>query len=230
MIDLSYADDSAVASDTYLSAWTTEIRAPDHGRLPSFPILKKKADLVDALTMAIHIASPQHTAVNYLQNFYQAFVIAKPPALYIPPPTTLDGLKALTEIEMVKALPISRQREWLLASQVPWLLSFRVADEYNLVTYAASLWNLYKKKTGTDEVKVKAIAEAFYGELRRLVGVFKEINEASGTVDVGQDWGASGQVRKAEKSTEKAKLMGMEEGSIPYTVLDPNTTAVSILI
>lgn len=96
--------------------------------------------------MCIHIASPQHTAVNYLQNFYQSFVIAKPPALHAPLPTTLQSLQAYNEQDFVKALSIGHQRDWLLSAQIPWSLSFRVADENNLVTYAASISNIYKEE------------------------------------------------------------------------------------
>ena len=202
MLDLDYSTDDSIASDQNLQNWSAEIRSPKAGGMPSFPQLKTKADLIDAVTMCIHIAAPQHTAVNYLQNFYQAFVIAKPPALYIPPPTSLSELQAFKESDLVRALPISRQREWLLASQVPWLLSFRVADDYNLVSYAASVYNIYKKKTGNNgrDQKVKAIAEDFYSKLRLLVEVF------------------------ARQSREQ------DSGAVPYIVLDPGTTAVSILI
>ena len=207
MIELDYYEEGEekgsrqlVSSDIQLAAWYKEIQSPDGGRLKSFPTIKTRTDLIDAVTMSIHIASPQHTAVNYLQNFYQSFVIAKPPALYSPPPTSLTALQSLREPDLVKALPISRQREWLLASQIPRLLSFRVANEYNLISYAASIWNLYRKKKGTNEEKVKVIAEAFYGELRRLIGVFEQHSKQQ------------------------------DKGAVPYVVLDPNTTAVSILI
>ncbi len=79
--------------------------------------------------MCIHIASPQHTAVNYLQNFYQAFVPAKPPALYKPLPTSLRELKTMTEPDLIRALPVGRQRDWLLAALVTWLLSLKTAQE-----------------------------------------------------------------------------------------------------
>ena len=207
MIVLDYAEEGEekgdrrlVSSDKQIAAWYSEIQSPSGGRLRSFPTIKTRDDLIDAVTMSIHIASPQHTAVNYLQNFYQSFVIAKPPAIYIPPPSTLTDLNAIKEADLVKALPISRQRDWLLASQIPWLLSFRVASEYNLVTYAASIWNLYRKKTGRNEQKVKEIAAKFYAELRRLIDVFEGHSEQQ------------------------------DKGAVPYVVLDPNTTAVSILI
>lgn len=200
MIAISYHTDADVANDKPIQAWSHEIRSPTAGQIPTFPEIKTILALVDAITMCIHIASPQHTAVNYLQNFYQAFVINKPAALCAAMPANLEALQAYKEQDLVKALPINRQREWLLSSHVPHLLSFRVADENNLINYALSLWNLYKKKTGKGEPEVKAAAEKLYTDLRKLIGVFEENSK------------------------------GMSEGTIPYNVMDPNSTAISILI
>lgn len=211
MIDIDYAPEGVdvatkgarkfVSKDPCVLAWCSEIQSsPAGGRLCSFPTIRTKDQLIDAITMCIHIAAPQHTAVNYLQNFYQAFVIAKPPALYTPPPTDIQSLEAFTERDFIKALPIGRQRDWLLAAQVPWLLSFRVADEYNLITYAVSIWSVYRKKRGVNEILVAKNAGDFYSELKRLIGEFAKHSEE------------------------------MDEGSIPYIVMDPACTAVSILI
>ena len=201
MIDLTaLKDDAAVAADEPIKAWCSEIQRKDAGQIPSFPTIKTTAELVDAITMCIHIAAPQHTAVNYLQNFYQAFVINRPAALYTPLPKTREELQAYKEVDLVKALPIGHTREWLLSSHVPHLLSFKVADENNLINYAASLWNLYKYKNGKGEREIRDIAEKFYNDLRELIIKFKEHSDQ------------------------------MTEGTIPYEVMDPNATAVSILI
>jgi hypothetical protein len=202
MVALSYKTDDQVAKDAPIQAWCKEIRSPTGGQLPTFPVITTIPALVDAITMCIHIASPQHTAVNYLQNFYQAFVINKPASLCAPPPTSLAHLLSYKEHDLVQALPIGPQwqRLWLLSSHIPHLLSFRVAEENNLINYALSLWNLYKKKNGPGEQEIKAIAEAFYEDLRDLVGVFEDNSR------------------------------GMTPGSVPYNVLDPNSTAISILI
>ena len=193
-------DDAAVAADEPIKAWCREIQRQDGGQIPSFPTIKSTDELIDAITMCIHIAAPQHTAVNYLQNFYQAFVINRPAALYTPLPGTLSQLQRFKEQELVKALPIGRTREWLLSSHVPHLLSFRVADENNLINYAASLYQLYRYKNGKGEPEIRANAEKFYLNLRELIIKFK-INSDE-----------------------------MTKGTIPYEVMDPNATAVSILI
>lgn len=200
MIAIHYPSDAAVASDQQVKDWYQEIQSQQGGQLPTFPTITTRNQLTDAVTMCIHIASPQHTAVNYLQNFYMAFVIAKPSAVFQPPPDTLSKLSCYTESDLVKALPINRQREWLLSAQLPWLLSFRVAEENNLLSYASSLWNLYRQKAGRDEKRTAEIARTFYNKLRELISVFQHHSEQ------------------------------MTESTIPYTVMDPNDTAISILI
>lgn len=70
-----------------------------------------------------------------------AFVISKPPALYTDLPTTLSQLRHINERDLLKALPVDRPREWLIASHIPWLLSYQVADNQNILNWAASLTN-----------------------------------------------------------------------------------------
>lgn len=128
-----------------------------------------------------------------------AFVIAKPSAVF-QPPDTLSKLSAYTESDLVKALPINRQREWLLSAQLPWLLNFRVAEENNLLSYTGSLWNLYRQKATPDRKRTAEIAKTFYNKLRELISVFQDHSEQ------------------------------MTKSTIPYTVIDPHCTAISILI
>ncbi|AEO63144.1 uncharacterized protein THITE_120952 [Thermothielavioides terrestris NRRL 8126] len=198
MLRIRFPDDASVAADGHVQAWAAEMRGP--ARMPSFPELRTRAALVDAVTMCIHIAAPFHSAVNYLQNFYQAFVAAKPPALCAAPPTTLAQLRGYAEADLVAALPINRPRQWLLAAQVPWLLSFKVEPGRSLLNYAASQWHMHKCKRDEADRQVKSASERLYQDLQRLQTVFYRNSKA------------------------------MDKGSIPYMVLDPGLTAVSILI
>ncbi|KAK0652821.1 lipoxygenase [Cercophora newfieldiana] len=198
MLVSHYPKDADVVADKALQDWSKEVKTAAH--MPSFPELKTVDALVDAITMCIHIAAPFHSAVNYLQSFYQIFVINKPPSLCSPPPTTLDQLKDYKEYNLVAALPINRQRQWLLSAQVPWLLSFKVEDERSLINFAASQWNVYKNKKEAAEQKVRDASQTLYTDLQELQKTFF-YNSA-----------------------------GMDKGSIPYMVLDPGLTAVSILI
>jgi hypothetical protein len=200
MLELYYdkSDPGAVARDDYVKQWVQEVRTGGH--IKTFPDITTLDELADAVTMCIHIAAPFHTAVNYLQNFYQSFVAARPPMLCTAPPKTLAQLKGFAEPDLVRALPMNRQREWLLAAHVPWLLSFKVESDRSLLNYALSQWNVYKKKEGEGEKQVRDISEMFYLDLCRLAKEFYYNSK------------------------------GMDAGSIPYMVLDPSTTAVSILI
>lgn len=128
--------DAQVRADEYVQEWSREMRRPsstspeqqdggDGGGgggadMASFPEIGTLDELVDAVTMCIHVASPQHTSVNYLQNYYQAFVVNKPPALYAAPPRNRAELRRYGEDDLVAALPMNRTHDWLLASHVPY--------------------------------------------------------------------------------------------------------------
>lgn len=190
--------DATIAKCEIIRAWYTEVQTK--ACIKTFPTITCLDELTDAITMSIHIAAPFHSAVNYLQNFYQVFVIAKPPCLCSAPPTTLNELRQYKEADLVKALPIGRQRQWLLAAQIPWLLSFKVASDRSLVAYARSQWWSRKYAETAPEIAVRDISGRFHHELRRL------------------------DVQFAKTSNN------MSPGSFPYMVMDPDNTAVSILI
>ena len=192
------SEDAAVAGDPQIRSWYQQVQK--EGQIPTFPTIKTSDQLIDAITMCIHIASPQHTAINYLQNFYMGFVPAKPPCLYTALPKTREELGRKTEGDLLHALPVGHQREWLLATQIPWLLSFKTADEANLMTYSESLYNLVRKKSGAKAEKVKEIAKAFRSDLVKLITQFKQSSD------------------------------NMTSDTVPYLVMNPGNTAVSILI
>lgn len=197
VLAIEYTSDEQVAEDTSIAAWCAEMRSPTGGALNSFPIITTIDGLVDAIVMCIHIASPQHTAVNYLQQYYQSFVINKPPALCAPQPTSLQSLLTFKEPQLIEALPVDRVREWLLASHLPYLLSSRVAGEQNLVNYALSIASL---AIGDNNAPVVQAAAQFYGQLIELITVFQKNSEA------------------------------MDDQTVPYDVMNPEATAISILI
>ncbi|KAI0837576.1 lipoxygenase [Hypoxylon sp. FL0890] len=202
VLGTKYKSDRDVQEDPYISDWCNEIQTK--GQITTFPTITTVDQLVDAVTMCIHIASPQHTAVNYLQDYYYSFVPAKPPALCTPLPTDLATLQAYTEKELTNALPIGTEgpkwKDWLLAAQLPELLSFKVEAKYNLITYAKSLYNVNKDRTNPNAQAVKGAAERFYSQLKDLSLAFDYVSACQ------------------------------TEGSIPYRVLQPELTAVSILI
>ncbi|KAI9899266.1 hypothetical protein N3K66_005727 [Trichothecium roseum] len=202
-----YGSDKDIQDDTHIAAWCAEIQ--NEGQLTSFPTITTVEQLVDAVTMCIHTASPQHTAVNYLQQYYYSFVPGKPPSLCTPLPKDLETLQGYKEKHLTAALPIGdgegKWKDWLLAAQLPQLLSYRVSEAYNLVTYATSLNNVAKSRNikNNEDFDTKAIekaAKCFLDRLEVLDGEFKKISE------------------------------GQTKGTVPYGVLQPIVTAVSILI
>jgi hypothetical protein len=207
VLGTKYKCDGDVLNDPDIAKWCKEIQT--QGQIPTFPTITTVDQLVDAATMCIHIASPQHTAVNYLQDYYYSFVPAKPPALCTPLPKDLDTLKKYTEADLTAALPIGSEgvkwKDWLLAAQLPELLSYKVENQYNLITYAKSLYNVNKNRTNSENKKwdsktIKEAAALFYSRLKELDSVFKHVSDRQ------------------------------TEGTVEYKVLQPEVTAVSILI
>lgn len=209
VLGAKYKCDEDVQGDPYMADWCKEIQTK--GQIPTFPTITTREQLVDAVTMCIHIASPQHTAVNYLQDYYYSFVAARPPALCTPLPGDLATLQAYTEKEVTAALPIGadddKWKDWLLAAQLPKLLSFKVESRYNLITYAKSLYNVNKDRTAAEEKNefpycraIKEAAACLYSRLKDLEVVFQVISD------------------------------NQTEGTVEYNVLQPELTAVSILI
>jgi hypothetical protein len=138
LTEVYLGSDDLVMNDKAITAFCQEVRSSTGGQLTSFPVIKSLHELIDVVTMCIHIASPQHTAVNYLQQYYQTFVPNKPSALYTPLPVSLEELECYGEDDILAALPLRQPRDWLLMAQVPYLLSFEVAADSTILHYATT--------------------------------------------------------------------------------------------
>ncbi|KAF8458613.1 lipoxygenase [Terfezia claveryi] len=207
-----FKSDAAVAKDPWIARWCMEMTSinPSNKKyypgasIKNFPFIKTRKQLIDAVTMCIHIASPQHTAVNYLQEYYQTFVLNKPPALYTPPVQSLSELNAMSEKKLMDTLPIDMPREWLLAAHIPHLLNMTVAKEQNLVNYAKSVYESVKSTDGQrldqKHERLKEVARDFWKALMGFSKVIDKFNKE------------------------------MDNELPPYVVLKPDVTAVSILI
>ena len=174
ILKIDYKSDADITADAHISAWVTAMRSPDGAQMPKFPSLKTVDDLADIIVMLISIAAPQHSSVNYLQEYYQSFVPNKPPALCTPPVTSLAAYAKIDEPTYMRSLPVDRPRQWLLASHLPHLLSFKVTQEQNLVTYAASLAKISAQKG--DAVRQDA-AKGLWEDLGRMGDIFRENSE-----------------------------------------------------
>lgn len=168
--------------------------------MSSFPDIRTIEDLINAVTMCIHIASPQHSSVNYLQAYYMSFVPNKPASLMAPLPGSLTQLMQYGEKEMMAALPIKDQRIWLMSSQLPYMLSHPVAEGETLIAYAQNLAMDARMKKGGRWQTVEMVAREFHDD---LMGLESDFNM-------------------------HCEMMG--EHAVPYRVLDPRKLAVSILI
>lgn len=205
--------DAKVAADQDIKRWCDEMRGKNGGQLTSWPEIQTVDQLVDCVTMCIYIAAPLHTAVNYLQEYYQSYVVNRAPAVCAPLPTSLQQLKGFQEADLMASLPINRPREWLLASHLVHLLNFRVAEDQNLLNYAVSLYHITAPENagGSGEANLRAAAKTLVDDLITL----GDTKDALGNT-------IPGVFSKISDSLDAQEM--------PYRVLQPVETAVSILI
>lgn len=187
-----YKSDLDIQNDLYIVDWCKEIQT--EAQIPTFPMITTFDQLVDAVTMCIHTASLQHTAVNHLQDYYYSFLPSKPPALCTPLPKDLASLQKYTGADLTAALPIGSEgmkwKDWLLAAQLPELLSYKVDNRYNLITYAKSLYNVNMNRTNFenkewDSKTIKEAAALLYSRLKELDGVFKHTSDSRRRIQLG---------------------------------------------
>jgi hypothetical protein len=195
-----YSSDADVLADKHIASWCHEMQSQTGGQMTSFPDITTVEGLVDAVTLCIHIASPQHNSVNYLQCYYQSFVPNKPASLSSPLPTSLPELLAYKEKDLIRALPVKDEKVWLMSSQLPYLLSYSVSEDQTLVQYAKNLEDECREKKGEKWGCVEMAAKGLYEDLLELGVRFNENSER------------------------------MDDRILPYDVMNPTELAVSVLI
>lgn len=102
-----------------------------------------------------------------------SFLPNKPTSLCTRLPDTLAELMTYKEADLIKALPVNRPREWLLAMHLPHLLSYRVAEAQNLVNYAISLT---KAAVASEQVGLAEAAAQLWMDLRDCEEYFKAVS------------------------------------------------------
>ena len=149
-----YSDDAAVAADTELQAFLTELAAPTGGRLQGVPEVHTIYTLAHVLTLAIFTGSVHHAAVNFTQYPFMGYVPNAPAALYSPPPNadTPD-----TEESLLVALPPLD------------LAVLQIYTVWQLSAVRSNHLGDYPKLTDP------AVAEALAGLRARLAGIEREI-------------------------------------------------------
>ncbi|EPS44463.1 hypothetical protein H072_1547 [Dactylellina haptotyla CBS 200.50] len=202
-----------IAKDNDIKKWIKEMRID--GKMQYFPEIHNLEQLTNVLTMCIHIASPQHTAVNYLQEYYQVFVPNKPSSFFQPipkrsGPDDFSALGVVDEQFIISSLPFERPGEdatsflgignvWLLAAHLPHLLSVPVGEKESLRRYAE---DLYKDERARGSEQTKKAAGKFLTDMRNFEVEFE---------------------KTSKNMTNRIQPSG-------YSVLRPTKTAVSILI
>ncbi|APA14441.1 hypothetical protein SS1G_06332 [Sclerotinia sclerotiorum 1980 UF-70] len=205
MLGTFYTGDADVAKDTCVSAWCNEMQSPTGGQMPTFPSIRTLDELTNAITMCIHIASPQHNAINYLQNYYMSFIPNKPPSLQQPLPGSLSALQKYREVDVINSLPVNDPTLWIQASQLPYLISFRVAEDQTLSAFARELRNATIDPQG----RFAGPGDA----ARRTDGVRRAAEKLLQDLDVA--------ARKFKENSD-----ALTEGTAPHFVMDPGELAL----
>jgi hypothetical protein len=200
ILNTVFKDDEDVMKDKYVQNWCSEMHSQTGGQMPSFPDIRTLDELTNAVTMCIHIASPLHNSVNYLQGYYQSFVPNKPACLASSVPRKLSELMAYGEKDFVRALPTKDVKVWRMCEQLPHLLSSPVEADMNMRQYARDVVKEAGEKKGTRWDMVRAAALKLEEELLEAEILFRKNSEM------------------------------MDDQTMPYEVLDPEKLAVSILM
>jgi arachidonate 15-lipoxygenase len=99
-LELYYPHAEDLTGDAEIQAWTAELASPDFGRINDMPErLETVEELAKILHNLIFTLGPQHSAVNYSQWDYFAFVPNAPLAIYCDPHTVE------THAQIMKMLP-----------------------------------------------------------------------------------------------------------------------------
>ncbi|CAO2044062.1 unnamed protein product [Urochloa humidicola] len=115
-----YADDGAVATDSELQGFWSEVRNVGHGDLsnePWWPAMDSRSDLIEACTTIIWLGSAYHAAISFAQYDYRGFVPNGPSLTTGPVP---DAGKEVTESEFLGSIsPMTEALGYLAISSFP---------------------------------------------------------------------------------------------------------------
>lgn len=131
VVEASYEDDAAVATDPALQAWAKESSDADKAAIPGFPTVFASRELLAyTLQTLIWALSAQHAAVNFSQFHYLSYVPNRPDSLFTRMPEGDD------EIDMAviqSALPNPMISHFQIS--FAWILS--TPSEHPLTTLSA---------------------------------------------------------------------------------------------
>jgi len=137
--------DNEVRLDQYLANWVAEIKEKQVKNFPS-PITSVE-QLTDAVTCIIYNGSVLHSAVNYLQWYYMAYIPLIPGNILGPLPskdTTIDETYLAAHLPTIYQEELSRAIAGTLSS--PTELPLPSLNAEYLPAYAEHALNAYKNK------------------------------------------------------------------------------------
>ncbi len=88
VVDAYYPDDAAVTADPELVAFANELVAPNGGNLAGLFSAMDRANLVEALTLAIYTGGPGHSAMHFPMFDLYTYAPAGCESAFAPPPTS----------------------------------------------------------------------------------------------------------------------------------------------
>ena len=125
-VGVYYPNDAAVTGDTELAAWAASLIAD--GKLKGFTPIANRTQLIDVLTMAIFIATAQHSAVNFPQKPLMTYVPAITGAGWQDAPATQNGHSEQQWLAMFS--PINYALEQLNVLHLLGSVHFRALGDY----------------------------------------------------------------------------------------------------
>ncbi|XP_022723049.1 probable linoleate 9S-lipoxygenase 5 [Durio zibethinus] len=140
-----YHSDVVVKEDTEIQSWWTEIRNEGHGDLkdePWWPEMKTRAELIQACTIIIWVASAFHAAVNFGQYPYAGYLPNRPTVSrrFMPEPGTDEYAELEKDPDMAFLKTITAQFQTLLGVSLIEVLSRHSTDEIYLGQRDAFEW------------------------------------------------------------------------------------------
>jgi len=145
-INIYYADDEAVTSDTELALWATSIASEGH--MNGFRPISSREQLVDVCTMIIFTASAQHAAVNFPQRSIMTFAPAVTGAGWTAAPTQQKDHNKQEWLEYMP--PISLALEQLSSLALLGSVYYRPLGEYQTNRFPYKQWFQDDRITGDE--------------------------------------------------------------------------------
>ncbi|XP_041000788.1 probable linoleate 9S-lipoxygenase 5 isoform X3 [Juglans microcarpa x Juglans regia] len=195
-----YPTDDMVQDDSELQSWWMEIRNKGHGDKkdePWWPEMHTRAELVQACTIIIWVASALHAAVNFGQYPYAGFLPNRPTVSrrFIPEPGTSEYTELLSNPDLAFLKTITAQFQTLLGVSLIEILSRHSTDETYLGQRDNPDW--------TSDAEPIAAFERFRNKLIEIENRIMEMNND----------------RRWKNRVGPVK--------VPYTLLYPNTSDYS---